>query len=686
MSTEIENKIRDSYAKLSQSLPQFKPRREQNFLIAQIAKTLLKDDDSSKIIVAEAGTGIGKSLAYLQAAVPCAIHAKKKLVISTATITLQEQLIEKDLPLYQKIAAEPHTYILVKGRQRYCCAHRLAQATQGEFTPLDFDQLLSHPPDPQDHHLLKKLWQSYQAGDWNGDRDAWPDAIPEPLWQLITSERHSCQRGSSHHSQCPFQKARQNIDATDVLVVNHALLIADLQMGGGVILPNPEDCFYVIDEAHHFPLVARNQGASQASLRYTIKWIEQFDQFLRGGLKQTLAKLDKYSLKSNNTPLPSCLEALTQLLQWSMSNPQFFAQENIFRFPNRALPETIITHSQSLEKTTAKILQLIDKQLSALSDGLKSGELERKNTDPLLYKLSIYQQRFTNLHKLWRLINQSINENGPPIAHWLERTERDIVIHASPIESGAWLEKNLWLRAGGVVLMSATLCALNSFDFFQRQCGLHVFNDVEYLRLSSPFDYQKSHLYVPQMHSDPSSEDFTDVVAKKLEQLIVPQTTHLVLFSSYQQMQYVFDKLCKKIDIPIFMQGQKSQAALIRAYKKCCHEEKHGVLFGTASFTEGLDLPGQYLTRLIITKIPFAVPTSPIEASTAEWLEQQGKNPFMHLTVPEASRKLIQACGRLIRQESDQGEIYLLDRRIVTRRYGKAMLNALPPFTRHVEL
>jgi ATP-dependent DNA helicase DinG len=281
------------------------------------------------------------------------------------------------------------------------------------------------------------------------------------------------------------------------------------------------------------------------------------------------------------------------------------------------------------------------------------------------------------------------SEKGAPMARWLEKVtnkRQDYLLSASPIEVGFTLENMLWSQCEGAVLCSATLRALNSFDHFRFQAGLKNNDGSQYQQVDSPFDYQNnSQLVIANMDNEASAPDFTDEVITKLPKYLKQGRASLVLFSSYWQMNKVAQTLREEHKLDIMVQGELSRQQIIAQHKKRCDENKESIIFGTQSFSEGLDLPGDYLNNLIITKLPFSVPTSPVEQAQAEYVTAKGGNPFMTLSVPDTSKKLVQACGRLLRNEMDEGVITLLDKRVVTKRYGKQLLDSLPPFSRVFE-
>lgn len=689
LSTRLKATIRQTYRQISDGLPGFVPRKEQNFLVAEIAKTLTGEyDKQRRILVAEAGTGIGKSLSYAQGAIPVARLTQKKLVISTATVALQEQLIHKDLPFYHRHSELPFRFMLVKGRQRYCCEHLLEQAASGVEMAnfeIDFGTLSKHKPSDSDKDRFARLWQAYTDGKWDGDRDNWPEPISDACWLHIAADRHTCNKALSHHQHCPFHRARNDMDSADVLVVNHALLLSDLTMGGGIILPPPDECIYVLDEAHHLPTIARDHGAASASVKGSRRWLEKLVQSA-GKLARALNKesLIDPQLKLQDA-LASIQPDLKAVEQWLSANDRLFGSEPHYRFAEGVLPDPLPMLAENLKESSKKALRALDRMQSAIGEALKDGEIRRKEAEPLLAESGFHLQRLESFCALWEMLGRHVPTGKTPLARWMAKSDDgDIWLHASPIEVGYLLEEWLWSKCLGAVLVSATLTALSSFSYFRHQVGLKEHDGTRYLRLRSPFEYQKAELYLPKMEHEPNSPAFTSELISVLPRILAGKEASLVLFSSYRQMNEVVAGLRAK-GLSLLVQGEASRNALLTLHKQKCDGGQASILFGTGSFSEGLDLPGHYLTNLVITKLPFAVPNSPVEEATAEWVEQRGGNPFLQLTVPEASRKLIQACGRLIRKEADRGRVTILDRRLLTKRYGKGLLDALPPFTRRIE-
>lgn len=681
--------IRNAYRRIGDNLPNFVPRKEQAYLIAEIAKTLSGEySKERKQIVIEAGTGTGKSLAYCMGAIPVAMSKQKKVVISTATVALQEQLFLKDLPFLLSKSGLDFQYCLVKGRQRYVCKQRLALACHSD----DEQALLwQEKPKASDIKLLKTLNEKLQSGKWQGDRDSWPKPIPNNVWQHIQADKHSCLKHLSDHTHCPFHKSRETMDVADVLIVNHSLLLADIELGGGVILSDPDESIYIIDEAHHLPDIARDHSSAMATVKGAIDWLGKISvtaDKVSNLCKSQRAISPALKLADYSQEIIADLQKVNSFIDANQN--AFFAEDKQHRFENGIIDKNLKNLAEDIQTASKKALSEINKLYNLLMEEVKDGSVQMYQAEPLLAESGFEIQRLENLEKIWFMYAKSDNEKAAPLARWIEKSSGkrdDYLVCASPIEVGFMLEDHLWSKCEGAVLCSATLCALNSFDHFSKQAGLGANDGTQYAKLNSPFNYQENAvLHIPKMDFEPNvSDKFTDELIKKLPKLLKKEQANLVLFSSYWQMESVAEKLREKTKLEIMVQGEHSRQHILEQHKKLCDEDKTSIIFGSQSFSEGLDLPGKYLTNLIITKLPFSVPTSPVDQAQAEYIKLRGGNPFMLLSVPDASKKLIQSCGRLLRNEKDTGMITILDRRLVSKRYGKNLLDSLPPFARNIE-
>ncbi len=302
--------------------------------------------------------------------------------------------------------------------------------------------------------------------------------------------------------------------------------------------------------------------------------------------------------------------------------------------------------------------------------------------------IGTWQSRAEANKELWASYALADDEKSVPKARWFTLVEQngnlDFEVCSSPILAARTLEYGLWQKCCGAVVTSATLTALGRFDRYQMRAGTPP--NSQYHVVPSPFNFTEAGvLSVPAQATDASNaSEHTLSIVDTLPELLDMNEGSLILFSSRRQMLDVFDAMPNDWQDIILVQGDRSKQALIDEHKKRIDDGEGSIIFGLASFAEGVDLPGDYCRHVVIAKIPFAVPDDPVEASLSEWIEARGGNPFMEITVPDAATKLVQACGRLLRTESDTGTVSLLDRRIVTRRYGTAILNSLPPFSRDI--
>lgn len=687
LSDRLKKTIRDAHNRIAQQLPDYKSRPSQNFLVAEIAKTLAGEyHKSQRICVIEAGTGTGKSLAYGLGAIPLALSQKKKLIISTATVALQEQLISKELPFLQTHSGLEFKFDLVKGRQRYICAQKLAAVFQ-EDPQSSFLPTLATPLSDTETKQLEALQQAYFEKKWNGDRDAYPHTISDAVWALIVCDKHTCQRQLKSHQTCPFQLARQKTLQMDVLVINHAVLLADLELGGGKILPEPEECFYVIDEAHHLPSVTRDFSSAAATIKGTLDWLDKLLKFsgkLASLIVSQKAIGQNFKLNDAVNDTSKYLKQVRDALE--QANFAYNDDEH-FRFHHGKVPDSLCAQASNIADGTLDSLRSLSKMHEALTADIADGDVKASVGEPALLEAGQYIQRLETLNKLW--FSYAAKTESKTHARWIKRlvykNHHDYLLCDCPIEVGFYLKDELWNKCAGAILCSATLTAMGNFDHFAYESGLAKEPGVKFIKAPSPFNYpEQAILHIPKMDIEPTDGAFSDYLVKVLPNYLDKNGANLVLFASYWQMEHVAKGLRAK-GWSVLVQGEASREALLQLHKSKVDGAKGSILFGTQSLSEGLDLPGNYLENLIITKIPFAVPTSPVEEAQAEFVQSKGGNPFLTITVPEACKKLIQSCGRLLRKESDFGRITILDSRLVTKKYGQAMLDSLPPFTRKID-
>ncbi|MGY5453163.1 ATP-dependent DNA helicase DinG [Agarivorans sp. MS3-6] len=665
-----KQRIRHWYKTLQEQNPTFVVRPAQTALIAQIAKTIAGDiDKSNRVLLAEAGTGTGKSLAYLLAAIPLARALNKKVVISTATVALQQQLIDSDIPLVHLAAHGEFQFCLAKGRQRYCCAHKLVAAIAPEVGLT-----------PKHLGLVKRMAVALQQGKWDGDRDTWPSQIPWQVWQHVVVDGLSCSAQSARHRSCPFHKARKGLKKADVIVANHSLLLADLHAGSGHILPAAEDCIYILDEAHQFPDIARDASANQLGLQHALKEIDSIralDKELASLINPSGIASASLRLKEACTELHRCFNKLKDI---ATLHKEAFDQSGHWRFALAKTPSAITNIASNYHKEANKLTVSLQTFAGLIQESVADNQLKSSQAEGLLSRLSILQ----HLTESWvdTLYSYANENNQKNYAFWFSRKEKEIMICSSPIEIGGVLQHLLWQDAFSVIAVSATLSALGNFSYYLAQIGLAKLPSEQLIKLPSPFNYQQVTLDVPNNIAEPDQPNFASDVAEYIIKAQQHKGGILVLCNSYRLVDLVAQQLEQHNLENLWIQGQLTNQQVIAKHRASIKQQQTSTILATIGFSEGIDLPGDLLTDLIIARLPFAVPTEPVMASHAELLESRNQNPFMLLTLPSASRKLVQSCGRLMRKESDSGRIVLLDSRLSSRRYGSQLLAALPPYKR----
>lgn len=748
----VKQTIQTSYKKfLAQKGLQ--ARQAQKQMVADIANYLFSisvgDDgnrsSTEKLCVIEAGTGTGKTLAYLAAGIPVAQALGKKLILSTATVTLQEQLVHKDLPDFNENSGLNFSYTLGKGRGRYLCLSRLEQlmantdhngdlfsgvTTNDRTDRVGVDRVGAEKvaTDKIAADTLKMLFDDFASMRWNGEYDALPLPIAMNEWSQLTADNRSCtSRACSHFSHCPYFEARNRWEDVDVLVCNHDLVLADLALGGGIILPNTEDCIYVFDEAHHLADKALSHFSFNSQLQGSRQWLKQMTKSLAellphlSGSAALRQVVDEFatSARETDTLLALIYEHFFTELDWSADDRRKSERKDsaeTYRFKGGAIDEQVREVAVDLQHHFAAMTRNADKLFGEIKKGLSDDKnsnesaLSKDECEHWYPVLGLILNRCENQSQLWKLFSTVTEGTARPLAKWLKKLEHsdyvDISVSCSPLVADNILTDGLWKRAFGIVLTSATLTSGETFDAFKFKNGIP--ENSHYQMLKSPFNYaENAVLRIPDNFPDPTkSEKHTQGIVSYLSSMLniaitdaalsgeseiqtvqqrstPPEDKHrsiLVLFSSRAQMNDVFFGMDNRLREYIIRQDDVSRSEAISQHKQKSDNQTISILFGLASFAEGLDLPGDYLTHVIIAKIPFSVPDDPLDAALSEWIEERGGNPFLEVSLPAAAMRLKQACGRLIRNETDRGVVSLLDSRLLSRRYGQYFLKSLPPF------
>jgi ATP-dependent DNA helicase DinG len=712
--TEAEkDAIREAYAAIIEARG-LAPRWGQRQMIAAVAQALaavgapgaeasdgaqpaehgeFSDDVPLPIAVIEAGTGTGKTIAYVIPALILARSRGKRLVIATATVALQEQLLHKDLPDIRAGSGLSFDYVLAKGRRRYLCLSQLDRLMAREGG----SQTMGLYPDEVAPALGRSALDSYGAmldalgrGDWDGDRDSWPVPIDDADWYPVTADQGQCTgRRCPNIASCSFYRARDGLQDADIIVTNHDLVLSDLGLGGGAILPAPQDCIYIFDEGHHLPDKALSHFASFCRLPSTRSWLDDTKQSLAKGAP-LLAQVP--GLQAVIEPLPQLIDDTAAALEQAEGEARqvllgLEAGEEHLRFPGGVVPDTLAAVASTLDAMFSRLAGRLATLEAGLDDAVGDEDFLAQRDELEAWQMAVgaMQVRTEGVLTLWRDFAADAGAEDPPRARWLRRQGEDpdaaIDFHCSHILAAGILREQLWERAAGAVLTSATMTALGRFDRLMARSGVPA--EALFKVVASPFDHARATLHVPAMRSDGGQAgQHTEELIEQLPRLLDETEGSLVLFSSRRQMNDVFEGLAASWRKRILRQDDYSKQEILRRHRARLDGGDGSVIFGLASFAEGVDLPGHYCRHVVIAKLPFAVPDAPVDAALAEWLESRGRNPFMEISVPDAALRLVQASGRLLRSEDDTGRITLLDRRILTRRYGRAILDSMPPFTR----
>ncbi len=610
---------------LARHIPDFTPRKPQ----LEMAEAVERAISDAGILVAEAGTGTGKTFAYL---VP-ALLSGKKVIISTGTKNLQDQLFHRDLPVIRDALGLPVDVAMLKGRGNYLCLHRLALAeAEGRFVSRQqLDQLVQ----------IRK-WSGRTR---NGDMAELAD-IPEdaPIWAMVTSTADNCLgQECPEFGDCHVMRARRRAQEADILVINHHLLFADMALreeGFGEVLPSAD--VLILDEAHQLPDVAT---------RF-------FGQAITGNQLLELARdtISEDRLEAGEDPE---LSARAERLQKAVKDMRL-----AFGVEQRRAPWRSVAEREAMKTAGATLLDTLTDLACKLEPLAQRG----KGLESCLRRCGELRDRFALL----------TGDSPEGHIHWFETFKHSFSLHLTPLEIAGPFRNKLLQQQTAWIFTSATLAVGERFDYFSVRMGLV---DAETRRWESPFDYpRQAVLYVPEGMPDPNSPDYTRAVLERaLEVLRLSRGRAFLLFTSHRALQWAAGELRERLqDYPLLVQGEMPRSRLLERFRRL----GNAVLLGTSSFWEGVDVRGEALSCVIIDKLPFAAPGDPITEARIEALRAGGGNPFMDFQLPEAVLTLKQGAGRLIRDGRDRGVLMLCDPRLLSRPYGRLFLDSLPPMTR----
>jgi len=691
------------------------------FSHAQLGKVDADDEDAPPperaIAVVQAGTGVGKSLAYSVPAIATALARGTRVLISTATVALQEQLVHKDLPALAAQLAQPFKYALAKGRGRYICKLKLERLAGGSdasdedhpdddlFADEEAEERAKRPRHESEARMkfYASMADALSSGIWDGDRDTLATP-PEPeVWSPVGAEASSCTgRHCPVFTQCAYYERRKELVAAQVIVANHDLLLSSL---GARLLPELDNCLLVIDEAHHLPSTALDQFASEADLS-RLTWIDKLaSRALRIGQLmevEEIADIPNHSARLRTT-LQDTARLVTDLYAEQLKAPRTGMGASRYnaaarysapgmptraRVPRGVLPAELVEPLSQVAHHAEGFLTALRAISKALRSEMKDKPDEARRLSTLYAQIGALAPRLEGVHTTASLLLQDPPEGSAPAAKWftLQVDGEYIVVkaHASPLLPGNTLRNHLWSAVRGAVLTSATLTSCGQFDFFLREAGLHGDDAVTTLEVPSPFDYGLQGTFVAtETQADPkNAQAFTsEMVDALLSDLAMVESGALVLFTSRDQMRQAVDALPTAMRSVVLVQNTLPRQQLLATHRERVGNGEPSIIFGMQSFGEGLDLPGPLCESLFITKLPFAPPDDPVGEARAEWLRGAGRDPFIELVVPATAIRLAQWAGRAIRTEDDRAHVYCYDKRLVRTSYGQLLLKGLPPFT-----
>ena len=577
-------------------------------------------------LIVEAGTGTGKTLAYLAPL----IRSGRRAVISTGTKNLQEQLFYKDIPFLRKLFPDLRV-TLMKGRQNYLCRQKLYD--------LEKQPVLNGLEEVGQYPKLRAWEEKTETGDraelaWLADASA--------LWTHVDARRETCTgQKCAQFDRCFITQMHQRAAESDLIIVNHHLFFADLalrQMEYASLLP--DYAALVFDEAHDMEDVATQYFGAQVS-NYRV---------------EELARDTEGTLRAKGVKSAEVLMAVGELRRRSDLFFELFpGAEGRTNFDNR--DSFLEVHRGPYASLTNAFLHL-QTELSRLPDRPEE-----------VHNLT---RRATELRATFELVMETHERNR---VYWWERRGRGVFLEATPIDVSGLLREYLFEQVGTVILTSATLAVGGSFDFVKRRLGVQ--NAKEKI-LDSHFDYaHQALLYTPLHLPDPRQPDFARLAAEEVVHLLkASRGRAFVLFTSYVQMRDVYERVRQRVRYPLLLQGSMPRTGLLDRFRST----PHAVLFGTSSFWQGVDVQGEQLSAVLIDRLPFAVPSDPVTAARIRQINDEGGNAFTDYQVPQAVITLKQGFGRLIRSETDRGVLAMLDHRMMRKAYGRVFLESLPPY------
>ncbi|WP_078553307.1 ATP-dependent DNA helicase DinG [Bacillus alkalicellulosilyticus] len=678
---QYKKELLQSDGTIAANLPHYEIRKGQE----QMMDTVDEAFQEYRHALIEAGTGTGKSLGYLLPSLFYAKNSGKPVMISTQTIPLQEQLLERDIPLLKKAVTFPFQATVLKGRNHYLCLRKFEQRIARNIHDENYDTILT----------LGQLLVWITETDTGDVEELNLSSGGKALWSEVKSDTATCLGNQCPwFSRCYYQTARKNAQQADLVITNHALLFTDL-VSEHALLPNYSHV--VIDEAHHLEEVASEYLGEQSDyLRFSFLWNRLGTLDSKGLLSSIETMLSEYELelpantfkliqeKSELAKLE--IDELFRMLRSMLEKKKQLGLTEIGRMSYRykantedwsILQEVLLRVDMYVHDVYVSGLK-ISKPLDKIKDGLLLAE-----RGLLVDFKNILKSLVEEAEKLGRLLL----EYDPNLVYWMEADERAArnatFLYSKPIDISELLADQFFMKKKSVILTSATLTVRQSFSYVIKQLGLEDFGPVT-VSIRSPFEYEtKTKLLiptdVPEINKGSTKAFTEDIVTKIIDISIITEGRMLILFTSYEMLRDVYYQIKAEMEEHEFLliaQGifSGSRAKLLKTFK----QHKNAILFGTSSFWEGIDIPGEDLSCLVIVRLPFSPPDEPVIQARSEKLREEGKNPFMDMALPQAVLRFKQGFGRLIRTQNDRGIVVVFDKRIITTRYGSSFIQSLP--------
>ena len=671
---------------LAKEIKGFEYRQEQEEM-AQYIQDAINED--RKIIV-EAGTGTGKTLAYLIPSIKWAVTNKKKVIIATNTINLQEQLLLKDIPLAKSIIKDEFSYVLVKGRNNYVCKRLFNELVLGKSIDIE---TFSMEAREQIEYILK--WGNKTK---TGDKAELPFEVYPDVWELVQSTTELCLgKKCPYRKECFYMKTRMEKMEADILISNHHVFFADLNVRAEtdfdseyLILPRYD--MVIFDEAHNVESVARSYFSVEVSKISFTRLLNRIYQKKNKKKKEKSALIrvedtvDEKNLEDSEQYiyLLNTLKEEISILQ-NIGDEYFDEIRKIYETNTEApikksLNNFEMTKSRFLENLREKKDIFQGKLADFLNLMMSFNNVidEEKDKNPEVINFNNHLKMFKAYIDSFKFINSFEDDN---YIYWLDINSKrtNVILTATPLNIAQKLSTVLFDNLDRLVFASATIVVNGNFDYFKKSLGLDEEDCIEAI-IKSPFDYdEQMSVYIPSDIQD--SENINAFVSDAskfiLNILLKTNGKAFILFTSYTMLNQIYYSISKKLKdkgFEVFLHGDKPRSQLIKEFK----EAENPILFGTTSFWEGVDVQGENLSNVIITKLPFLVPTDPVVSAISKKIEEDGGNSFMDFQLPEAIIKFKQGVGRLIRKKTDSGNIFILDNRILKKRYGSLFINALP--------